>query len=78
MSVNARLSFISVAGFHYSSGGLVILTINPFSAASPFDRPRDTLSNKDRTRPNKTSFITIVELFAKNTNVFIIAPNKYV
>ncbi len=48
MLVNTRLSFISVDGSHYSSGGQVILTINPFSVASPFERPRDTLSNRDR------------------------------
>jgi hypothetical protein len=60
MFANARLSFISVEGFHYSSGGQVILTVNPFSIASPFDRTRDTLSNRDRTRPNRTSIITMI------------------
>ncbi len=60
MLVNARLSFISVDGSHYSSDGLVILIVNPFFIASPFDRPRDTLSNRDRTRPNETSNITII------------------
>jgi hypothetical protein len=60
MLVNARLLHISVDGLHYSLGGPVILTFNPFFVASPFDRPRDTLSNRDRTRPNETSIITIV------------------
>ncbi len=59
MLVNARMPFISVDVFHYSSGGQVILTVNPLSIASPFDRPRDTLSNRDRTRLNETSNITI-------------------
>jgi hypothetical protein len=60
--VNARLSYILVDGLHYSSGSQVILTVNPSSVAPPFDRPSDTLNNRDRTRPNKTSIITIVEL----------------
>jgi hypothetical protein len=60
MLVNTQLSFILVDCFHNSSGSQVILTINPFSVASPFDRPRDTLSNRDRTRMNETSIITIV------------------
>jgi hypothetical protein len=59
MLVNTKLLYILVAGLHYSSGGQVILTVNPFSIASPFYRPIDTLSNRDRTRPNKTSIITI-------------------
>jgi hypothetical protein len=59
MLVNARLLYILVDGLHYSSAGQVILTVNPFSIASPFDRLRDTLSNRDRTRPNETSIITI-------------------
>jgi hypothetical protein len=60
MFANARLLFISVDGFHYSSGGQVILTVNSFSIASPFDRPRDTISNRDSTRPNETSIITMI------------------
>jgi hypothetical protein len=60
MLVNVRLSFISTDGFHYSSVGKVILTVNPFNIASSFDSPRDTLSNRDRTRPNETSNISIV------------------
>ncbi len=60
MLVNASLSFILVDGLHYSSGGQVILAISLLASLHLFDRPRDTLSNKDRTRPNETSIITII------------------
>ncbi len=58
MLVNARLSYISVDGLHYSLGGQVIFTVSLLRRFL-FDRPRDTLSDKDRTRPNETSIITI-------------------
>jgi hypothetical protein len=59
MLVNARLSYILIDGSLYSLRGQVILTINLLGVASPLDRLRVTLSNRDRTRLNKTSIITI-------------------
>jgi hypothetical protein len=63
MLVNARLAYISIDGFLYSSCGQV-----SFSIASLFDRPRVTLSNRDRTRPNETFIITIIVQLDSNTN----------
>ncbi len=59
MLVNARLLFISVDGLHYRSGGQVILTVSLQHRIHLFNRPRDTLSHRDRTRPNKTFIIKI-------------------
>jgi hypothetical protein len=65
MLVNARLVYISVDGLHYSSGGQVILAVNLLDSLHLFNRPRDTLSKRDRTRPNETSIITIAEQYLK-------------
>jgi hypothetical protein len=59
MLVNARLSYISVDDLHYNPGGLVILTVNPLALVHLFDRPRVTLSNRDKTRLYETINITI-------------------
>jgi hypothetical protein len=61
MLVNARLSYISVDGLHYSFYSQVILTVN-LDSCFTFDRLRVTLSNRDRTRPYKTFIITIITL----------------
>jgi hypothetical protein len=65
MLVDARLVYISVDGLHYSSGGQVLLTVNLLASLHLFDRPRDTPSNRDRTRPNENSIITIAEEYLK-------------
>ncbi len=75
MLVNARLVYISVDGLHYRSGGQVILTINLLASLHLFDRPRDTLSNRDRTRPNETSIITIAEQYLKLTHWHLLDAN---
>jgi hypothetical protein len=59
MLVNARLVCISFDGLQYRLGGQVILNVNLLASLHLFDRPRDTLSNRDRTRPNESSIITI-------------------
>jgi hypothetical protein len=57
MLVNSRPLYILVDGLHYSSGGQVISTVTCFyvSATAIVWIPRDTLSNRDQTRPNETS-----------------------
>ncbi len=61
MLVNAILTYILRDGTQDSLKGTVDQrTINPLVSLSIAERPRFTLSNRDRTRPYKTSTITIL------------------
>ncbi len=60
MLVSVRLTYILIDASHYSSHGQVILIINSLASLHFFDRPRVTLSNRDRTRPNETFIYNIL------------------
>ncbi len=53
MLVNVRLSYISVDGLHYNSGGQEILTVNPLALLHFLTDPElhlATETEQDRTR----------------------------